>query len=392
MLRSCYSSRWRLFNGVPTETAGRYIFVPENTPAYPHPHNVWSRNWITKEVQGYSGLGEVPEAPHQYYNGATGPEAPNARILGSPECIERGEQPGRVALRVINGFPEGCFVTDPIPLPPVSLIPNVLDRFTWTQYAGILDLSYDFPSAVVDIMEGLFPDNISISVVGSDGELTPRTYVVRTPNFTVVFMPGTSTDDQLAYQVATLSGGPVDMGAFSTSLFWFQRSSIVIGRLEALGVDFDKPVFLAGHSYGAVLATLVAARLLQGDPNRSISLLTYGMPKPGDDRLLDLLIPTIQVHLANQGDPVPDLPPRRNQIVGTIIPFPPGFLERWEQMRAPRARVVIQGNGSTAYSQEFTASPSDWFGFATDIISGDPVRLFAAHEIKSYLSRLIIPQ
>ena len=70
MVRSCFSSSWRLFRDSDQETPGRYVFAPEGTPCYPGAHNLWSRDWVSDEMEG-AELGEVADAQRLYSLGAS---------------------------------------------------------------------------------------------------------------------------------------------------------------------------------------------------------------------------------------------------------------------------------------------------------------------------------
>jgi hypothetical protein len=92
MLRSCYSSTWRLFRNSPQLTAGRYYFSPPNTPFYPGLHDVWSAVWVNDELEGAGPyLGEVPPTLRGYFKGALPVAPPPAAALGGADCVANGD-------------------------------------------------------------------------------------------------------------------------------------------------------------------------------------------------------------------------------------------------------------------------------------------------------------
>ena len=76
----------------------------------------------------------------------------------------------------------------------------------------------------------------------------------------------------------------------------------------------NQKLWLTGHSLGAALATLAAARarLEEGVPVRG--LYTFGHPRTGDERFargLDSALPGLVYRFVNNNDVVPRVPPRK---------------------------------------------------------------------------------
>lgn len=67
------------------------MFVDNNTPFYPAPHNFFSSNWTTEEGGAEGTLGEVPGFPRIYYIGDHPTPVARPFLLGSQDCIEHGD-------------------------------------------------------------------------------------------------------------------------------------------------------------------------------------------------------------------------------------------------------------------------------------------------------------
>lgn len=149
-VRSCYLSRWRLFEGSNIETPGRYYFAPAGAPHYPGWHNFWSRNWTTDEFIPAPHLGEL-EGNRPYSKGGLQTLYPPAVRLGSADCIENGERlPLPVLSRhFIEGIDSRCYPPSAAPEPPTELC--CCDTLTSDQIVnGIISAALTSGSDLVD--------------------------------------------------------------------------------------------------------------------------------------------------------------------------------------------------------------------------------------------------
>lgn len=70
-------------------------------------------------------------------------------------------------------------------------------------------------------------------------------------------------------------------------------------------------IVIAGHSWGGVIALYVASRMLSQNPDRAISVATYGSPKPGNVRVNGALVNIDYCRYMGVGDESPYIVPTR---------------------------------------------------------------------------------
>jgi hypothetical protein len=84
----------------------------------------------------------------------------------------------------------------------------------------------------------------------------------------------------------------------------------VWGRVETRLAGFPHPVFYTGHSLGAALATLAAARaVIEGRMPRPAALYTFGSPRVGDSTFTATLRSVYHCRVVNDKDIVATVPP-----------------------------------------------------------------------------------
>lgn len=84
----------------------------------------------------------------------------------------------------------------------------------------------------------------------------------------------------------------------------------VWSKIETRLADFPHPVFYTGHSLGAALATLAAARVLvEGRLPKPAALYTFGSPRVGDEDFTKTLRNVYHCRVVNDNDIVATVPP-----------------------------------------------------------------------------------
>jgi hypothetical protein len=84
----------------------------------------------------------------------------------------------------------------------------------------------------------------------------------------------------------------------------------VWGRIEARLAGFPNPVFYTGHSLGAALATIAAARAsIEGKLAQPAALYTFGSPRVGDGTFITMLRKVYHCRVVNDNDIVATVPP-----------------------------------------------------------------------------------
>lgn len=390
VVRSCFRSRWRLFRGRSETTDGRYIFAPDNAPCYPGPHNLWSKDWVSDELGDYA-LGEDSTATRQWVNGAAIGPVPGPELIGSADCIRNGETwPLATIPTLRGGFDARCPEIVPEPWGAIDVrAPG--NRCYWAQ---ILAQTYTAAAAArarVAATLGVPDTGYALLLPNA---LTPCYWILTAapPEPLVIGIAGTATPQQWIQQIAFGVGPPTAQGGFASNPVWYSVASTILDKLLDLAVPATQDVVIAGHSMGAAVAAVLAARLRLGQPTRRIQILGLGCPRPGDDRLARLLLTTDAQFLADEDDPVPgipsnieDLPAALQVLFGALYPigcplwvFPPN-----------RFRVFWDGTVEEGAAQPGPAavvqSILNWG------LAGGPAPDFSAHLPGEYQRRLCAP-
>ncbi len=390
-IRSSYAGSWRLFAGRPDVlTGGRYVVVPPGTPAYPGFHQVWSRYWVTGEddLDGRQlgpAAGALP-----WFTGSTPNPYPNTSPAGTAAQIAGGAPfPDGAAAGLLYGFPFGCWAAVPQPALLWPEAPWGGDRQIWLNLATAIGFAYSDPAAgrayIIDLMGG------TAATVGDPSEFMPQTNYASNGSWQLMWSAG-STSDQLVLQALYGFLGPVEVGGLGVLLLHWQAAQKCLQRMQALGYDPAKPLILAGHSYGGVVAMIVAARIRQEHPAAPIQVVTYGMPRPGNQQTAAFMATVPGWHLVNRGDPVPDLPPNADILSVFPIPIAPIVADRWSSWYpVPSGRVIVETDGSFTYSQEQATVYLDYAKLIFEALFSLPLEMPATHGIETYINRLTPP-
>lgn len=288
----------------------------------------------------------------------------------------------------IGGFDARCFL--PIP-PPPTVRPFIPDLFTvahLVELAKVLDTQYtSTPDAVLQLAAFL-GGAPTIDGIANSSSLIPGSLIAVRPDFTCVVISGTSQYFQLATQCVYAATGPVNLGMYSTNATWHLASVAINARLTATASDPNGPILFVGHSYGGVVATLLAADCFRFNPDRRVECLTFGAPKPGDERLTNVMRGMRLVRIANAGDPVPSLPPSYTQVLSFLGSLPAALLANWTQLQQPPGQMILAQQGGLIDSD---ASTIDLYQIAAAVIDGIanvPLPFPFPHGIGEYVRRL----
>lgn len=370
------------------KTPGRYIVCPPDQPHYPGLHQLGSRDWTSDERDPWPALGETQDS-RSYYNGAPPPRFPNWTQIGSDACIQHGERwPLVVITHLVDGFPFGCWAGDTGVPPTRPAQIAVTDRPTAAQLANIADVLYTDAAGAAAMLLNLMGPTATVSFVADSGSTIPGSLIGTSPTQTIVIVSGTSNYQQLALQWLYGTMGITDMGGFSTMSLWFDASSVIADRMNLHGVDTTKPITFVGHSYGGAVGTVLAGRMVYTNPAVDVSILTWGMPRPGDARLYALLQGAPQVHYANEGDPVPALPPTGLELLPFALVVPAPFIQRWEQVQPLPSQVVLAADGTATPTQAPPVNYGVIWAAVNAAVAGTPLGAIFEHQIGVYYDRL----
>jgi hypothetical protein len=393
-VRSCYEGEWRLFADHPElKTKGRYVFAPDDTRHYPFPHNFGSRNWVTDERDPLPLLGDVTEGRAAYSNGQPEGPIPGAAYLGTPDCIRYGESwPLPVIERdLTTGFDSRCpqrplvAVVQPRPFPDVR---RCRDQ---QALAYVLNTTYtDGVFGQTKATNDRFP-SLGIHVVLNSYLPTPGTIIATQAGTGIVWISGTTNLLQWTNQILSGLVPLTNQGAYSTLFAWELAALDIANRMALAGILGGQPLLLCGHSLGGAIAQVLAAKIRYAFPNANIQLLTFGSPKGGDERLQTILRSVTQLHLVNDNDPVPYLPPSSSEIVPFVFLIPPTLYNQYLLWGTLFNRVGLRPNGERIDNPPIESIYLLVFRYLASVYLGFPLPIMEAHTMVEYLRRIICP-
>lgn len=325
---------------------GRYYFTPAPVRFADVFTPFGSRYWIRGDPYCKATIGEIASHPRPFNTGRPPLRVPLPVLLGERAALETGcTEPHQfgTADYLVDGFNPKCF---PVPL---AFVPNAAADMDPTNpaillvLAGLIEWSYNNPQAAVDFFALWFGATVTVHIVPNSASLIPGSIIVVHPNWTIVAISGTSNPQQLAVQAAQSLRGPVNQGPFSTLPLWWTASNVIADRINAAGANTNAPIVFVGHSYGGVVATITAARSSLAFPTRQVSLVTFGMPAAGDERLCAQLRFVRSWHFSTAADPVPQLPLQGAYLYGLQALLPPGLINLWQQWCPPSPRLLMDG-------------------------------------------------
>lgn len=338
-------------------------------------------------------MGEVTDQKHVYSAGVGADPIPPAGIIGSAECIQQGETwPLPVIDRTFEmGWDSRCYLLSAPRADDPPFIFDLTDCHTQVKMANVQELMYGSDgSAAASQMAAYYP-GATITVVPNTTGPIPGTLIATIQGHTIVVISGTTNPLQWAIQGFSGAVGLIDFGTYSTLLAWRIASDAISNRVMDATVDSTGPVSLIGHSYGGAVACILAARYRLAQPFRSIQLLTFGCPKPGDSRLAELISTVRQTHFVNDDDPVTYLPPSGPDL-GTLAAITPTILiGRWRDYSRPTNRVALDTNGNRTDSPQPDTVYNLLFRLVLELVGGELPAAITAHQMWEYKRRIRCP-
>jgi len=375
-------------------TPGQYVRLPDNAAHYPRFSNLGSCNWRKGNDEEDTPLGE-PLAERQLWTRSDPlPLYPSPIQIGTNDCIANGEvdpSPTDPSL-FFSGFNRDCWqgLSGPI---PETLNDLALDtRLTQFRIASINEQLYlDQATATALAVELLGPDTVvSIQDFDSSGPW-PTSLIADNGFIQMVVLTGTENYQQFALQGMYSLIAPENLNGYGSNPIWITAANVINIRVATAGLDPSRPILIVGHSYGGAVAANLAILYSRFQPGRDVRIVTFGMPKPGDQRMIDLLQAVPGFHFANMGDPIPSLPPSADFLFPFLNPEINAVLGAWAQYKQPHARLVIDAAGNVNPSTVATFSITDLADFVFSALLGVPIPPQVAHEMTSYRFRLTPP-
>lgn len=303
-------------------------------------HHLGPREWVSDERADVVTLGEW-EGKSEYYDGTPPALIPAPRTIGDPSCFQRGERVGLPIVSFTPGTPGLMMPAECYRKADLAFDTNVFDcRFQWYA-AEIVRLAYlDVDDARTFALD-YFGAPSEAFIIPAGGTFHPQGILVKRFGEAYLFMTGTQTPLQWICHGLTGLGHVTDYGAYFTGN-WSELATqrALAEAVAAFGVTPPTRWLLCGHSWGGQIAFVAAAKILLGPSGATVDLLTMGMNKPGDSRLIDIVAASRQCHLVNRLDPVPFIPaPRVPRWVSDAMVRP--MIGEWERFRHPRVLTSI---------------------------------------------------
>jgi pimeloyl-ACP methyl ester carboxylesterase len=374
------------------ETPGRYYFSPPGTPFYDGWHNLGSKAWRDKNWLLAQGLGEDVTAKMPWDDGRLPSYLPLPQSVGSVDCLANGE--GNLLTdsvpyeQLIDGFVPACFIPQPGTVLPFDFVSDPSSCSNQLLYARIIEWLYAANAVSIADLLHAWIGNAAVVTFHEGTTLYPSLVTVRTPGYALCIVSGTANYQQFALEALYSLIRPFNYGILSTNSQWYAASSWIQAALVADGIDGTLPIFLCGHSYGAVAALILAARFRSGSPNRVVKFLTFGSPKIGDQRFVTLLSSCIGYAIANDTDLVTALPPNLAALfpVETFLGNP--LLLVWTEWQAAPFQILLAGDGSQTFDGAISLDFATLLTITLDVLATVPLPSLPGHAIGEYFSRI----
>lgn len=287
---------------------------------------------------------------------------------------------------LVNGFDARCY-RRPL-IPAVRQFPDISLRHDVSLLADVVNQAYLDIDAARDILEIALGDGWTYTTDPVTGALSSGSVIARSDLGTVACLTGTTDFWNLAVQIGYAGIGPYPYAEFSTNPLWYHFANAIQAKLLAAGVQPGERILLVGHSAGGAAAAVLAGLYRVANADREIDVLTFGCPRPGDVRLRNILKQINLRHIANDGDPIPGVPPRGDEIWPLSLIVPALLVNQWNKTASHISQWQLTENGELIETDESTMNVSDALLFAAAWVANLPIDPFASHAMAEYLARL----
>lgn len=367
---------------------GGYYWCHPETPVFPWPNNFGSRNWHNRAAEGRHQLGEW--AGYQVWSPGEAPDIlPSYYILGSKKEFLEG----------YDLYPDQIWddweVTPTTH--PAACFPELGVRDTYTNlgdiqiqafHAYIIDwVYYNDLSAKMIITDYLGVPTRWISNADGSG-LYPQFICAVYPERCFIWMAGTNNFQQMALQSLYAQVPLEDFGEYSTTALYESVAREIERQLIAGGWEKSIPQYYVGHSYGAAILALFAAGVGIGTTRELSNLITYGMPRPGDQRLLDQVEHARSIFVETEGDPVPNMPPSGADMAQLAVVMTIGLILHWKEFARPALAELVSNAGTLEWRVGASANWGTLYTLTEIIALGLTAPLYYPHSIEYYSESL----
>lgn len=366
--------------------------MPAGTPCLPYAHHFGSPVWTIGDDVRFHPVGPAPGYPVEWVDGDLGMPSPPSTPFGlagdfaapnAPE-IPRGPFPFRIGIPEICWIGEPTFLIDPVEVAAIGSCCLTL------AYARVIDLLYDEEfSKINDFITDWMGSSPNV-IFYTKTTLIPAFVLIMHPTFSLVILAGTDNDEQLSTQAFQGAIPPRPQGNVNTLPLWANTASHVFQQLRIYGSSGEEPLIIAGHSYGAAVASVMAMRVTRRNLLRPVSLLTFASPKPSNWEGIRMLDTIKHRHIANYSDLVTVVPTNlRTTSMFSLLVVGPTALS-WGQWATFETTEVYYADGSHVNVGEQNLAYNVLLPAVRRATQGLDWSPSAFHAIKEYIARLAI--
>lgn len=288
----------------------------------------------------------------------------------------------------LNAFPAECFSTPPPPRLDVETW-DIMGLDSLYHAARVIEQCYLNIETAQTVAGELALEGDIIKGIAVDNRPGSGVVVLRSPGRVLVWIAGTTSSAQLIRQGKEALKGAKPEGPYSTSPIWREGAGLVLQALTLAQVAGSQPIVLMGHSMGGAIACVVGRILGLEIPARSIQVLTFGCPKPGDRRLADWLETKKTRHIVNDGDVVPFVCPDLSKSTGWFPnPIPADIRTATATWKSPPSRVALYADGTLRDNGAVESLDKLVLQAIQDWLDEQPIRPGEAHAMATYRRRL----
>jgi len=359
--------------------------VPDDTPHLPVPHSFFSHIWSTEDDVGENPLGEVRDGSSRFHKGNTPLTPPCVTVAGTVDDIRNATVFGEIENDDPENkdkfYPPKCYEKlSAFACPENVQCPDIANL------AYIQSMIFTSPHLALARFNAAFgPADREKWVNGADDPLRSTSYAFRLGTKAYLFIDGTRSFGQFMTQAYHFQLAPQSYGDYGTNTMFEDNAREVLNRLSESDWALIDEWHLTGHSYGGATACVVAAKLRLAHPNHKISLLTFGAPAIGDNRLKDILRRTCQRHVYHPLDPVAFTPPRYPWVDVPFVSPNTQWLINWDSWVRASPRYQLNETGMSDETENPTfGGETILSNVALNIINNIDLGAYTYHDIGLY--------
>jgi hypothetical protein len=231
------------------------------------------------------------------------------------------------------------------------------------------------------------PDPNVAFIAGTN--LQPNVIVCQDGLQLLVLLGGATVASQATNYVAGIESGLDVRDNTDTVSSIYGAARIVANQLFGYGGFAGRNVYIVGHSYGGAIGLSLGSYLgFTGTPN-SISMTTFGSPRPGGPLLAGRLSRMSVFRYMNDGDIVPWLAPHADEVPTMLLVSPVSLWRGANNLCQPPSGRILRNNGTCVSGMG--SPPPNWgftlslYQYVTNVMVGGAGPF---HSIAEYVARV----